>query len=72
VNEAKEFSCDKVGEISVPKHPGRPHGFVAACRPGPASILKACAKGGTARLGSEAARPAARPARDLKSLHPPA
>jgi len=39
---------------------------------GPASILKACAKGGPARPGSEAARPAAQPARDLKSLHRPA
>jgi len=53
-------------EISVPK------------RPGPASILKACAKGGPARPRSEAARPACdlkslhRPARDLKSLHRPA
>jgi len=35
---------------------------------GPASILKACAKGGPARPGSEAAWPA----RDLKSLHRPA
>jgi hypothetical protein len=53
---------------SVPKRPGRPAGFLAACRPGPASILKACTKGGPARPGSEAARPA----RDLKSLHRPA
>jgi len=35
-------------------------------RPGPASILKACAKGGPARPGSEAARPA----RDLKDSLP--
>jgi len=47
---------------SVPKRPGRPPGFLAA------SILKACATGGPARPGSEAARPA----RDLKSLHRPA
>jgi hypothetical protein len=31
------------GQISVPKRPGRPPGFLAA------SILKACAKGGPAR-----------------------
>jgi hypothetical protein len=35
---------------------------------GPASILKACASGGPARLGSKAGRPA----RDLESLHRPA
>jgi len=35
---------------------------------GLASILKACASGGPARPGSKAARPA----RDLKSLHRPA
>ena len=48
------FSLAQCIASSVPKRPGRPPGFLAA------SILKACAKGGPARPGSEAARPAAK------------
>jgi len=41
-------------------------------RPGPASILKACAKGGPARPGSEAAWPGARPPRKAAKKSRPA
>jgi len=37
---------------------------------GPASILKACAKGGPARPGSEAARPAAKKSRPAAKKKP--